>query len=134
MNAPAWPAMPYETVQAEDQHRGRVTQTHCRVTWIVADADGEILHEDSRSTLIHRSDDGTAELEPPYCRSKFRADEAWGQLTRYGGKPHYAVVPVLEALTDVNDDLMNNRSKQCVVDGVEQVKTDLDTLAREYVE
>jgi len=61
----AWPPMPLEVAVKQDEFRGQqITQTHCRLEWTIADADGAVLFEHKRARLICRSDDGSASLKP----------------------------------------------------------------------
>lgn len=61
----------------------------------------------------------------------------WGeirdQLERYAGEPHYSLLPVLEILTDLNDDIWNMRDKEkCVRAVAEKLKAALDSVVEDY--
>jgi len=60
----------------------------------------------------------------------FRTRNACGQLTRYGGAVFSTeLAEVLDAITDINDDLHHMRDAALVRDQIERAKSLLDALA-----
>lgn len=60
--------------------------------------------------------------------SSFRVKKACDQLLRYGNPYSNVIIDVLETLTDINDDLCNDRHKQHIIDGVEKAKNQLSAI------
>lgn len=70
--------------------------------------------------------------EPDYTSGEqleFRANNAMDQLVRYGSLANSDVVEALEALTDINDDLCNGRSDECVAQSVDGLRAVLDKIS-----
>jgi len=67
MDKPEWPMIPIEISEKQYQlmSEGVLHQTHCVVTWIIADRDGTVLFKHQADTMINRSDDGTATMRFP---------------------------------------------------------------------
>lgn len=60
----------------------------------------------------------------------YRTQDAFGQLTRYGSAPASEdIVLVFERLTDLNDDLANDRDQSCVIEQVNHIREILDRIA-----
>lgn len=60
----------------------------------------------------------------------FRTTNACDQLTRYGGGVASAeLADVLDALTDINDDIWNGRHPALIKEQIEKAKALLDAVA-----
>lgn len=61
---------------------------------------------------------------------EFRTRDACYQLTRYdGGVFNTELADVLDALTDINDDMQHGRDSALIKEQIEKAKLLLDTLA-----
>lgn len=61
-------------------------------------------------------------------RNSTEWEDAFDQLTRYGGEPHTSVVPLLTILANLNDDLCHMRHRDVIAASVTDAKTALDRL------
>ena len=61
------------------------------------------------------------EADPMMSDRQFRMRNAWDQLERYGGEVFDdALCDLLEAITDINDDLWHDRHPDCVCESIDK--------------
>lgn len=55
-------------------------------------------------------------------------EDAFDQLTRYGGEPDKRITPLLTILANLNDDLQNMRARSVINNSITDAKTALDRI------